>query len=112
MNNIFIFDRSDLDEVVCIIPVGHKDNATATAIQVTRREDLERQRFIFRRDVVLWTGRSGRQYELSVNRNGQLVGDTFLLELLSDAQYCEVQGIAARMALNARDFEPAGKLLV
>lgn len=111
-NQIFINDRSNLDEVVAIIPVGHKDNATAKAIQVTRREDLARSYSRYRRrDVVLWTGRSGRQYSLEVNHLGNLVGDLFLLEMLSDAQYNELRRIATQMALNARDFGPAYQLL-
>lgn len=111
MNHIFINDRSDLDEIVCIIPRGHKNNQTDADIKVTRREDLQRWSCP-RADIVLWTGRSGQQFALYATPNGHVTGDLFILELLSEAQYNEVMAIAQRMARNAEEFEPAAKLLV
>jgi hypothetical protein len=108
MNKLMIFDRSNLDEVVCIVPVGHKDNPTDKAIRVTRREDLA-SHWMPRSDIVLFNGRT-KQFALYVTLDG-FSGDTWLLELLDDAEYQRVQDIAERMRDNARTYEPARKLV-
>lgn len=108
----FINDRSNLDDVVCIIPSTHPDNHTGNTIQLTRREDLKREASWPRTDIVLISGtRSEKQYILDVTANG-FSGDLWILDILTEEEYDRVQDIATRMRTNARSFEPAGKLLV
>ena len=100
--NVFIFDRSDLDEVLCYDP--------KTKTSYTRREELERRDY-HRADIVLVNGTSsGKQYVLLVKARG-FGGDTWLLDMLTPDQQDEVVGIAQRMRENAMNFPPAGKYL-
>lgn len=97
-----INDRSDLDQHVAYDP--------RTKHHTTRREDLER-RDGHRTDVVLLNGcRSGREYTLHVDIDG-FSGDLWILDILTDAQYYEVLGIAERMRNNCHAFPPARKLV-
>jgi len=113
--NIFINDRSDLDEVIALIPVGHPANNTGKCVQVTRREDLERQfnaGHYPRRDVVLINGtHSKRQYVLEVKEGDGFVGDMWILDILSEHQFMTLMGIGQRMRQNAKDFAPAMLLI-
>lgn len=109
--NIFINDRSNLDEVVCIIPRGHVDNKTDRAVSVTRREDLKRRPFIFRKDIVFVRTPRGGQFFLEACENGGVTGHLWLLEILTPEQYDEVFRIAHRMARNVDECPDALKLL-
>lgn len=113
--NIFVNDRSDLDQVVAIVPSDHPSNASGVPLRITLREDLQRsfdaKRPRGRRDVVLVSGtRSGRQYFVEVTPTG-LSGDLFVLDFLTEEHYERVQFIAERMRQNALTFEPAELLL-
>lgn len=108
--NIFIHDRSNLDQIVYIIPVGHPRNTTDQAIQVTRREDLKTVAAV-RRDIVLINGTRNRtQYVLEVTKYG-FIGALWILDILSDEQFAEVNRIADAMRTNALNYEPAQKLI-
>lgn len=99
---IHINDRSNLDEVVSFHP--------ATKHRTTRREDLEKRDF-HRTDVVLINGtRNNKEYCLFVTYNG-FSGDIWILDILNEEQFEQVQEIARRMRWNAEDFEPARKLI-
>jgi hypothetical protein len=100
--NLFIFDRSDLDEVLCYDP--------KTKTSYTRREELERRDY-HRADVVLANGtRSGAQYLLCVTATG-FAGDLWLLDILNDEEFERLNAIAGRMRHNAMNFPPASKYL-
>jgi len=97
-----IIDRSNLDEVVAIVSQKKRS--------ITRRESLM-ENDIHRGDIVLFNAtRSGREYVLYVGENG-FVGDEWLLDLLNDDEYDQVQRIAKKMRYNAREFPPAKKLI-
>ena len=99
---LHIFDRSDLDAVLCYDP--------KTQTSYTRREELERRDY-HRNDIVLINGtRSGAQYSLEVTATG-FAGDRWILDILSPEQYDEVNAIAGRMRHNAMNFPPAAKYL-
>ena len=102
MHYTHIIDRSDLDEVLCYDPVRK--------VSYTRREELERRDW-HRSDIVLVNGtRSGREYALYVSETG-FSGDLWILDMLTDEQYAEVNEIAGRMRHNARNFAPASKYI-
>lgn len=99
-----IFDRSNLDEVVAYNP--------KTKSKTTRREDLERSPWGGRADIVLFNGtRSRAEYALYVTETG-FAGDLWILDMLSDEEYTNVQLIAETMRRNAREFPPAKALLM
>lgn len=101
----FINDRSDLDAIIAINPKAPEGER-----QITRRQELLDGRHL-RNDVVLLSGtRTERQYALYVTPTGY-EGDVWILDVLSDAQYAEVEGIAERMRKNALEFPPASTLL-
>lgn len=100
--NIFINDRSNLDEVVSYNP--------ATKVSTTRRAELA-QRMLPRRDVVLINDtRSGQEYVLYVCHVGYS-GDLWILDMLSDEAREDVDAIAERMRYNLIDCPNAAKLL-
>lgn len=104
----FITDRSNLDEVISI---GKDESTGKYTVKTTRRQYLERGAFL-RNDVVLVNGeRSGLQYTLYVTETGYS-GDMFLLDILTDEEYVQLQLIAERMRQNARTFPPAKRMLV
>ncbi len=116
-----IFDRSNLDEVIGVAR-AEKDRGKFTT-KVTRREDLA-VTGMPRADIVLLNGtRSGKEYALYASgedpatsdhhpkRIPGFKGDTWILDILSDEEFAQVQGIAQRMRQNAKDYPPAWKLL-
>ena len=105
--NTFINDRSNLDEVVALIP----DADGKHTIKLTRLQDLQRHNASPRRDIVLINcTRTDNQYCLEVTSTG-FSGDTWILDILSDAEYIAVQRIAKHMRNNARNYPEAAKLM-
>jgi hypothetical protein len=105
----FINDRSNLDEVVSIYPKGSKDYPEGH--KTTRREELMKGG-LPRADIVLFSGcRSEKQYCLYVTTEG-FTGDMWILDVLTDEEYEQVQVIAGKMRQNALEYLPAGKLIV
>jgi hypothetical protein len=97
-----IFDRSNLDQNVAFNP--------KTKVHKTRRDELK-EAMMPRADVVLLNGtRSGKEYALYVTKGGYK-GDTWILDVLTDEEYDQVEEIAERMRRNADEFPPAWKLL-
>jgi hypothetical protein len=108
--NIFINDRSDLNEVVAVIPSTHPTNATGLPQRVTRRMDLDRD-WHGRRDVVFINGtRSKREYFLEVTPTG-FIGDLWVLDVLTEEQHTKLMLIALKMRENAAAWKPAEQLL-
>jgi hypothetical protein len=105
MGGPIIIDRSNLNDIVCIVPA--KDGLPARSL--TRLQDLQEPGY-HRCDVMLYNGRT-EQAALYVTKNG-FCGDMWLLEVITDAEYAELQGIAQRMRQNAIAFSPAAKLIV
>jgi hypothetical protein len=107
---LFINDRSNLDEIVCLIPKGHKENPTDKTLQVSLREELNRREF-HRNDIVLVNNtHSGREYCLYVTKDG-FCGDLLILDFLKRDELEKIEEIATKMRQNAIDFPPAEKLL-
>jgi hypothetical protein len=105
---IHINDRSDLDQVVAIRPGSRTENRPT--VQITRRQDLDRD-WHGRRDVVLINGtRSDRQYTLEVTPTG-FSGDLWILDILDEAQHTKLMLIAFKMRENALAWRPAEQLL-
>lgn len=108
--NIFINDRSKLDDIVALVPTD-----AGPMERLTRLQDLERQfarfgdRAFPRKDVVLVNGRT-KQFTVDVGPDG-FVGDVWLLEILSPEQFAEVMAIADRMRANASEHEVCSLLI-
>lgn len=101
-----IIDRSDLNQTVSVRPAAPGRVAKTT----TLREELETREF-HRADIVLFNGtRSGKEYCIYVTPTG-FMGDMWILDVLSNEEYLQVQEIAAQMRQNVQDCPPAGKLL-
>lgn len=98
---LHIIDRSDLDEIV---QVGSKGRVS--------RLELLRDFPIVRTDIVLINGTvSKREYSLHVTDTG-FAGDLWILDVLSDQQFCKVQAIAHKMRTNVKTHPEAEALLV
>jgi hypothetical protein len=105
MLHIQIIDRSDLDEVIAVKPLGD-----GKALNITRRDDLERGR-IPRNDVILaYSYKTEKQYAVYVTADG-FYGDTWLLEVVTDDQLKEINRIAEKMRANAEIYPPSKILL-
>lgn len=111
---VHIIDRGDLEEVVAI---GF--DKEGKRVEVTRRADLARSLYL-RSDIVLVNAtRSGSEYVVYATADDPderdprigFTGDLEVLDWLTDDQYATVLDIANRMRTNAREFQPACKLL-
>lgn len=103
---IHIIDRSNLDEIVAIRPADGENPRE----EFTRAQQLARHSY-HRADVVLVNcTRTGAEYTLYVTKNGYS-GDMWILDILTDEEYEELERIAHKMRRNAIEYPPAAKLL-